>query len=158
MNIAVRIFAVHEYFVDFYVQLSRNNLVKCREHWSHTCTDRKNELTHFWRLAICDAIDSRYKDSDWFLQSSVLINDGQRIRSGLTVWRSAAQTAASLTCTLVMILKKNQCCKTTWDKNIHKRHNARLHLNEIRMVGLKCFLYLTRGNHVTDIRLGSTFS
>lgn len=59
------IFAVHEYFVDFYVQLSRNNLVKCREHWSHTCTDRKNLLTHFQRLAICDAIDSWYKDSDW---------------------------------------------------------------------------------------------
>lgn len=33
---------------------------------------------------------------------SPVINGGAQIRSGLAVWRSAAQAAASLTCTLAI--------------------------------------------------------
>lgn len=38
---------------------------------------------------------------------SPVINGGAQIRSGLAVWRSAAQAAASLACTLAIILKKS---------------------------------------------------
>lgn len=96
-------FAVHEYFVDFYVQLSRNNLVKCREHWSHTCTDRKKWINPFPKTSYLWRDRSMIQGQRLAFYRSPVINGGEQIRSGLAVWRSAAQAAVSLTCTLAII-------------------------------------------------------
>lgn len=110
-------FAVHEYFVDFYVQLSRNNLVKCREHWSHTCTDRKKWINPFPKTSYLWRDRFMIQGQRLAFYRSPVINGGEQIRSGLAVWRSAAQAAASLTCTLA--IKK----KSILQNNLGQKHS-----------------------------------